>query len=95
MTPPRLCGRVGLTIDQEVEDLVGGLILSPFLSVTLASEMPLEPIRSQTRNLFEGSRFLKQVGCARDDHQLFFSFELLISLPVQFDNHVVETAHDE
>jgi hypothetical protein len=48
--------------------------------------MAFKPLASQTRHFLQGSRLLKQMGCARDDRQMFFSVEFFISLPIEFND---------
>ena len=68
----------------------------PVLSVcSFASEVALEPMRSQSRHFRQSPGLLKQMGRSLDDRQMFFTLEIFISLPIQFDDHIVETADDE
>ena len=59
-----------------------------------ATEIPLEPIRCQTRCLLQGTRLLKQMGRAGNDGQMFFSCELVIGLSIEIDDNVIEAAND-
>jgi len=52
-------------------------------------------MRSQSRHFRQSPGLLKQTGCALDDGQGFFSFEIFISLPIQFDDYIIQTADDE
>jgi hypothetical protein len=58
-------------------------------------EVAAKQLASQTRHFVQGSLLLKQMGCARDNLQMFFRFEFFISLPIKFDDRVAETADDE
>ena len=60
----------------------------------LVSEVALEPGRSQTRHFLQGSRLLKQMGRAFNDRQMFLSLEFFISPPIEFDDHVIQSADD-
>ncbi len=62
---------------------------------SLAAEVALEPMRSQSRHFRQSPGLLKQTGCALDDGQGFFRFEIFISLPIQFDDYIIQTADDE
>ena len=68
---------------------------SGFLSAYLSSEMPLKPLRRQARHFLQGTRLLKQMGRSWDHRQMFLSFELFISLPIEIDDNIVEPANDE
>ena len=65
------------------------------LDFSFLPEVAAKPLASQTRHFLQGSRLLKQMGCARDNLQMFFRFEFFISLSIKFDDRVLETADDE
>jgi hypothetical protein len=50
------------------------------LDFSFLPEVAAKPLASQTRHFLQGSRFLKQIGCARDHRQMFFRFEFFIKL---------------
>jgi hypothetical protein len=54
--------------------------------------MLAEPTRGGARNFFERTRFFKKVCSARHNHQFFLAIELLVSLPVQFQNYLIARA---
>ena len=68
---------------------------SGFLSAYLSSEMALKPLRRQARHFLQGTRLLKQMGRSWDHRQMFLSFELFISLPIEIDDNIVEPTNDE
>ena len=79
--------KIWLTIYREAGSLgrdLGGVFLD-----TVTAEIPLEPIRRQTRHLLQGTRLLKQMGCARDDREMFLSLEFFITSPIEFDHRVI------
>ena len=65
------------------------------LDFSFLPEVAAKPLASQTLHFVQGSRLLKQMGCARDNLQMFFRFEFFISLSIKFDDRVVETADDQ
>ena len=65
------------------------------LDFSFLPEVAAKPLASQTRHFLQGSRLLKQMGCARDNLQMFFRFEFFISLPIEFDDYIVEAADDQ
>ena len=65
------------------------------LAVCFVAEVAREPIRSQSRHLAQSPGLRKQMGRSLDDRQMFFSFEIFINLPIQFEHYVVQTADDE
>jgi hypothetical protein len=79
--------KIRSTIYQKADSLervLGGVFLA-----AVRAEVPREPIRRQTRHLLQGTRLLEQMGCPRDDREMFFRLELVISLPIEFYHHVI------
>src|SRR5437867_3066210 len=58
-------------------------------------EIALEPFPGQLRDLLQGARFFKQVGCAGNDFELLISAQFGHRLPIQFDHREVLTTDDE
>jgi hypothetical protein len=85
---------VSEALSQE-RDSTGPRLPEGLLDFSFLPEVAAKPLASQTRHFVQGSRLLKQMGCARDNLQMFFRFEFFISLSIKFDDRVVETADDE
>lgn len=66
--------------ERRLED---GALFPVLLAWSFAAEVALEPLRSQSRHFVQSPGLLKQVGRRRDDRQMFFNFEIFISLPIQ------------
>ncbi|MGH7273488.1 MAG: hypothetical protein ACREIQ_03380 [Nitrospiria bacterium] len=47
--------------------------------------MALKLLRRQLRYFLQGARLFEQVRRTRNDHQLFFGFELIVGLLIQLD----------
>src|SRR5262245_25671511 len=61
----------------------------------LRLQMLSEPLRRQTRHLFERARFFKEVRRARNDLHLFFAAKAREGLPIQFNDRLVVGADDQ
>ena len=60
----------------------------------LSPEISFEPLSCQSGYLLQGAGFFEKVRCTRNDHQLFFGFELIVGLLIQLDHDVIETPND-
>jgi len=54
-----------------------------------------EPLGRKTCHLFKGAGFFEEMAGARDDHQLLFPRNQIVSLLVKIDDQKVVPAHDQ